>query len=117
MLELLETNIVYVGFRLLVTAHIVKFFNKHMPYSLAVIIAAQVSFLYDGGIFAYLFNAQVLPNAIEIAQANILYTLRVGIAWAIIKWLWDRLDNYYLAVFIGAEMTFVVDYFIFDGIY
>jgi hypothetical protein len=46
-----------------------------------------------------------------------MYTLRVGIAWWIIKILWDRLNNYYLAVFIGAEMTFAVDYFIFDGMF
>ena len=53
----------------------------------------------------------------KIVQANIMYTLRVGIAWWIIKMLWDRLNNYYLAVFIGAEMTFAVDYFIFDGMF
>jgi hypothetical protein len=116
-MELLLTNIIYVGYRLLVTAHIVKFFNKHMPYVFAVLIAAQVSFLYDGGIFAYLFEAQALPETMEIIQANILYSLRVGIAWAIIKLLWDRLNNYYLAVFIGAELTFIVDYFIFNGLY
>jgi len=53
----------------------------------------------------------------EIVQSDIMYTLRVGIAWWIIKILWDRLNNYYLAVFIGAEMTFAVDYFIFDGMF
>lgn len=116
-MELLLTNVVYVGYRLLVTAHIVKFFNKYMPYGVAVLIAAQVSFLYDGGIFAYFFEAQALPEAMEIVKANIMYTLRVGFAWWVIKMLWDRLNNYYLAVFIGAEMTFVIDYFIFDGIF
>ena len=30
---------------------------------------------------------------------------------------WVMLNNYYLAVFIGAEMTFAVDYFIFDGVF
>lgn len=117
MVELLITNIVYVGYRLLITAHIVKFFHKYMPYSFAVIIAAQLSFLYDGGIFAYFFEAQALPETMEIVQANVLYTLRVGLAWAFIYWLWQKLDNYYLAVFIGAEATFVIDYFIFDGVY
>jgi hypothetical protein len=116
-MELLLTNIVYVSFRLLVTAHIVKFFYKYVPFGIAVLIAAQVSFLYDGGVFAYLFQAQALPEAMEILQANVLYTLRVGIAWWIIKILWDKLNNYYLAVFIGAELTFIVDYFIFNGLY
>jgi hypothetical protein len=117
MIEFLFINIVYVSYRLIVSAHIVKFFNKYMPYSFAVLIMSQVSFAYDFGIFAYLFSAQSLPAIMEIVQANIMYTLRVGIAWWIIKMLWDRLNNYYLAVFIGAEMTFAVDYFIFDGIF
>ena len=117
-MELLITNIVYVLYRLLVTAHIVKFFNKMMPYSFAVLIAAQVSFLYDGGIFAVLFEAQALPPIMELVQANVMYTLRVGMAWAFIYWLWQvRKLNYYLAVFIGAELTFAVDYFIFDGVF
>lgn len=117
-MELLITNIVYVLYRLLITAHIVKFFNKMMPYSFAVLIAAQVSFLYDGGLFAVLFQAQALPPIMEIVQANIMYTLRVGMAWAFIYWLWQHKNlNYYLAVFIGAEATFAVDYFIFDGIF
>ena len=117
-MELLLTNIIYVGYRLLVTAHIVKFFNKYMFYSAAVLIAAQVSFLYDGGIFAWFFQAQALPSIDELIQANVLYTLRVGIAWAFIYWLWQiRKLNYYLAVFIGAEATFIVDYFIFDGVF
>lgn len=117
-MELLLTNVIYVGYRLLVTSHIVKFFNKYMFYSAAVLIAAQVSFLYDGGIFAWFFQAQALPSIDELIQANVLYTLRVGIAWAFIYWLWQiRKLNYYLAVFIGAEATFIVDYFIFDGVF
>lgn len=117
MIELLVANIVYVLYRLLVTAHIVKFLYKYIPYGFAVLLAAQISFLYDGGVFAYLFQAQALPELADFIQANVLYTLRVGIAWWIIKILWDRLDNYYLSVFIGAELTFVVDYFIFEGVF
>lgn len=116
-MELLFTNIVYVGYRLIVSAHIVKFFNRFMPYSFAVLIMSQVSFAWDFGLFAYLFEAQSLPNVMDIVQANILYTLRVGLAWALIKLLWTKLDNFYLAVFIGAELTFVVDYFIFNGVF
>ena len=88
-----------------------------MPYGFAVLIMSQVSFAYDFGLFAYLFSAQSFPSIMEIVQSDIMYTLRVGIAWWIIKILWDRLNNYYLAVFIGAEMTFAVDYFIFDGMF
>ena len=117
MIELLLVNATYVAYRLIVTAHIVKFFNRYMNYYLAVLIAAQVSFAYDNGLFAYLFSAQDLPRLIDLIYADVMYTLRVIAAWWLIKQLWDWLKNYYLAVFIGAEITFVVDYFIFDGIY
>ena len=53
----------------------------------------------------------------EWLYANATYTLRVGIAWAFIKWLWMKTDRFYLSVFIGAEATFVVDYFIFDNLF
>ena len=53
----------------------------------------------------------------DFIQANVLYTFRVGVAWWIIKILWDQLSNYYLAVFIGAQLTFIVDYFIFEGVF
>lgn len=117
MIELLYANIVYVAYRLVITAHIVKFFNKYMNYYLAVIIAAQVSFIYDNGIFAMLFSATAIPELTELLYADIMYTMRVIAAWFIIKKLWDWLDNYYLAVFLGAELTFIVDYFIFEGVY
>lgn len=114
-MELLITNITYVAYRLLVTAHIVKFFNKYMNYYLAVLIAAQVSFAYDNGLFAWFFGASSIPSITDLIIADVTYTLRVIAAWFVIKQLWDWLKNYYLAVFIGAELTFVVDYFIFDG--
>ena len=117
MVELLVANIIYVSYRLVVTAHIVKFLYKYIPYGFAVLLAAQISFLYDGGVFAYLFQAQALPELADFLQANVLYTFRVGVAWWIIKILWDQLHNYYLAVFIGAQLTFIVDYFIFESVY
>jgi hypothetical protein len=117
MIELLFVNATYVAYRLIVTAHIVKFFNRYMNYYLAVLIAAQVSFAYDNGLFAFLFDASNIPNIKDLLWADVQYTLRVIAAWWLIKQLWDWLKNYYLAVFIGAEITFVVDYFIFDGIY
>lgn len=86
-----------------------------MNYYLAVLIAAQVSFAYDNGLFAWFFGASNIPNIWDLMLADVTYTLRVIAAWFVIKQLWDWLKNYYLAVFIGAELTFVVDYFIFDG--
>ena len=117
MTELLIVNATYVAYRLLVSAHIVKFFNRYVNYYVAVLIMSQFSFAYDNGLFAYLYSAQELPQIVDLFVADVLYTLRVFAAWIIIKWLWDKLKNYYVAVFIGAEMTFVVDYFIFDGVY
>ena len=117
MTELFYANAVYVAYRLIVTAHIVRFFNKYMGYYAAVLIAAQISFVYDNGLFALLFNAQKLPVFAELLVADLMYTMRVVIAWFIIKQLWDWINNYYVAVFIGAELTFVVEYFIFNGVY
>lgn len=116
-MNLLVANIVYVAYRLLVTAHVVKFFNRYVNYYVAVLIAAQISFAYDNGVFAWLFSTQGLPGITQLISADIQYTLRVLAAWWLIKQLWDRLKNYYLAVFIGAEVTFIADYFIFDNVY
>ena len=116
-MELILVNITYVAYRLLVTAHIIKFLMKWMPYSIAVLIGAQVSFLYDSGIFSILFGAEQFPPLMEWLYTNATYTLRVGVAWAFIKWLWMKTDRFYLSVFIGAEATFVVDYFIFDNLF
>jgi hypothetical protein len=73
---------------------------------------SQFSFAYDNGLFAILFSAQEMPGIEALITADIMYTCRIFAAWLIIKQLWDWLDNYYLAVFIGAELTFVVDYFL-----
>ena len=58
-------------------------------------------------------------------SANILYTVRVLIAWWIILQIrqgltyikpnWSKLLIFYISVFIGAELTFIVDYFIFNN--
>jgi len=112
MIDFLIINATYVAYRLLVSAHIVKFFNRYVSYYWAVLIMSQFSFAYDNGLFAYLFSAQDLPRLIELFYADLMYTLRVFAAWVIIKWLWEKLNNYYVAVFIGAELTFIVDYFL-----
>lgn len=115
-MDLLLTNIQYVFLRLAVTGPLVKFFIKYIPYYLAVFIMAQLSFLYDLVIFYFYFDSPI-GHVTEVLIADVLYTLRVLAAWWIIKRLWNRLGNYWLAVFIGAELTFAVDYFIFDGVY
>lgn len=60
----------------------------------------------------------------DIIQACLMYTLRVLAAWWFIKqtrdWLQTKYPKcprwiiFYASVFIGAELTFAVDYFIFD---
>ena len=116
-MSLLLINITYVAYRLLVSAHIVKFVNKYVPYYVAVLIMAQLSFAYDGGLFAIFWSVDELPSLIEIIKSDILYTLRVLAAWWLIKKIWDKIGNYWIAVFIGAEITFVLDYFIFAELF
>ncbi len=117
MIELLFTNIVYVAYRLVISGPIVKILNKYLPFYLAVFIMAQLSFAYDTVVFGYYFSAVELPSLFEYLKSDVMYTLRVIAAWWVIKQLWNRLNNYWLAVFIGAELTFVFDYFIFGNLF
>ena len=114
MIELLTANIVYVLYRLVVSGPLVKVFLKWVPYYAAVLIMSQLSFLYDNIIFAWLFSTVELPRLIDLIYADALYTLRVLAAWWVIKQLWNLINNYWVAVFLGAELTFITDYFIFD---
>jgi hypothetical protein len=114
-MQLIITNIIYVLYRLLVTANVIKFLNKYMHYYVAVILAAQLSYAYDMAVFYWYFDNPV-TSVWNIIQGDILYTLRVIAAWFVIKQLWNWLKNYYFAVFLGAEITFIVDYFIFGTI-
>lgn len=116
-MDLLAANLVYVAYRLVVTAHVVRFFNRYVNYYVAVLLAAQVSFAYDFGLFGWLFGAEQTPDVLDLILANITYTLRVLAAWWLIKQIWNRVGNYYLAVFVGAQITFVADYFIFNQVY
>ena len=115
-MELLLANIVYVSYRLVVSGPLVKLFTRWIPFYAAVFLMAQLSFIYDNIIFSWLFLAEQLPDIMDLLYADILYTLRVLAAWWIIKQLWNILNNYWLAVFLGAELTFAVDFFIFDSI-
>lgn len=116
-MNLLLTNIIYVAYRLVISGPIVKFLNKHIHYYLAVFIMAQLSFAYDTFVFGHYFNALELPSVIEYIKSDFLYTLRVIAAWWLIKRIWDLVKNYWVAVFIGAELTFVCDYFIFSSLF
>lgn len=116
MIELLITNAVYVAYRLVVSAPLVKFATRYMPYYVAVILMAQLSFVYDNLNFYFYFNNSEF-NFLDLLFADIAYTARVIAAWFVIKQLWDWIGNYWVAVFMGAELTFVVDYFIFGYVY
>ena len=115
-MELLIINATYVAYRLLIRANVIRFLNKYMNYYVAVLVAAQISFIYDNGLFAVLLDASELPDIMDILYADISYTLRVIAAWWLIKQIQKLVKNFYVAVFIGAEITFVADYFIFDGL-
>ena len=116
-MELLITNIIYVAYRLIVSGPIVKVLTKYIPFYLAVFIMAQLSFAYDTFVFGYYFNATELPHWVEYLQSDVLYTLRVLAAWWLIKQIWKLVGNYWIAVLIGAEITFICDYFIFSDLY
>jgi hypothetical protein len=116
-MELLVANITYVAYRLLVSASIVSFVNRYVSYYWAVLIMSQFSFFYDNIIFSVYYSAQEMPGLYTLFYADIVYTVRVIAAWFIIKKLWDWLGNWYVAVFLGAQLTFAVDYFIFKGVY
>lgn len=78
---------------------------------------AQLSFAYDTFVFGYYFNAVELPSIVDYLKSDVFYTLRVIAAWWLIKRIWNLIGNYWAAVFIGAEITFVADYFIFFDLY
>jgi len=117
MMELLTINFIYVMYRLVVSGFIVKLLMKKLPYYVAVFVMAQFSYAYDTVIFGYYFSAQELPPVLNLLFSNILYTLRVLAAWFVIKMLWNWCKNYWIAVFLGAELTFLCDYFIFNRLF
>ena len=116
MIELAIANAIYVFYRLAISGPLVKFTIKYVPYYVAVFIMAQLSFIYDNFLFYNYFQADSFLW-LDIVQADVLYSIRVLIAWWVIKRLWDWLNNYWVAVFLGAELTFIVDYFIIGSVY
>ena len=117
MIELFFTNVIYVAYRLVVSGPVVKVLNNYLPYYLAVLIMAQLSFAYDTFVFGYYFSASELPTIFDYLVSDVMYTLRVIAAWWLIKQIWNAVGNYWIAVFIGAEITFVFDYFIFANLF
>ena len=112
-MELLLTNFIYVFYRLAISAPLVKFVNKYFTYYIAVLIMAQLSFAYDYFVFGNYFTNAKEFVIIDVIKSDILYTMRVIAAWWLIKQIWDRIGNYWVAVLIGAQITFICDYFIF----
>lgn len=88
-----------------------------MSFYWAVLVMAQLSFCYDTLVFGYYFQAQELPAFWEWLQSDLLYTIRVLAAWWIIRQIWQWCNNYWLAVFLGAELTFICDFWIFAGLF
>jgi|TARA_Y100001937_G_scaffold127383_1_gene199495 hypothetical protein len=116
MIELALANATYVFYRLAVSGPLVKFLNYKLNYYVAVFVMAQLSFIYDNFIFYNYFNASGF-EWLDLFVADFLYTARVIVAWWIIKQIWNKIGNYWIAVFLGAELTFVVDYFIIGSVY
>ena len=116
MIELAIANFTYVIYRLVVSGPLVKFLNKYLTYYWAVFFMAQLSFIYDNFVFYNYFQADSFLW-LDIIWADVLYSIRVLMAWWVIKQLWNWIGNYWVAVFLGAELTFVVDYFIIGSVY
>jgi len=113
MIELAVANTVYVGYRLVVSGPLVRFLLTWLPYYAAVFVMAELSFAFDYFIFDGYFQGGLSSSPIELLITNLLYVIRVIAAWWLIKQIWNRIDNYWLSVFLGAEITFFIDYFIF----
>lgn len=114
MIELAVANIIYVSYRLVVSGPLVRFLLKWLPYYFAVIIMAETSFVFDYFVFDGYFQGALSTSFDSLIVTNVLYVLRVVTAWWLIKQIWNRLGNYWLSVFLGAEITFVVDYILFE---
>lgn len=118
MIELAITNIIYVSYRLAVSGLLVRGLVVWLPYYVAVFFMAQFSFVFDYFVFGNYFESSSSSISLtDLAIANILYVSRVVAAWWLIKQIWNAVKNYWLAVFIGAQITFVADYFIFGNMF
>ncbi len=110
--SLATANLLYVGYRLLVSAPIVRLLSTKMDYYWAVFLMAQFSFIFD----LFVFNTVVAlePTIKGVVYTDVVYVVRVILAWWLIKQIQKLTNNFWLSVFIGAQMTFVVDWWIFS---
>ncbi len=117
-MELLIANLTYVAYRLFVSGVIVRACLRVMPYWAAVLVMSQASFFYDNFVFGWYFSAREIPPLLDLLKSDLLYTARVGAAWAFIYFFWSRVKiNYWLSIFIVAQATFFMDLFIFHDLY
>ena len=116
MIELAIANAIYVGYRLVISGPLVRFLVKWLSYYTAVFVMAELSFVFDYFVFDNYFRGELSVLLSDLLITNILYVCRVVAAWWLIKQIWNRIGNYWVSVFLGAEITFIIDYFIFYNI-
>ena len=73
-MDLLITNLQYVFLRLAVTGPLVKFAIKYIPYYVAVVLMAQLSFCYDLIIFYIIFRSLKPPI---VNQTNVIVAMNM----------------------------------------
>lgn len=112
-MSLFLANFAYVSYRLLFSAPIVKVLSEKYGYYWAVLIMAQLSFCFDSFLFGAHFGEIVDPSLADLITISTTYTTRVIVAWWAIANIQRLVTNYWVAVMIGAELTFVTDYYIF----
>lgn len=112
MLELMWLNITYVFFRMVISGPFIYFLKKHIPFIAAVLILSQLSFIYDAIFFYDYFDVSEI-DWLYIIYTDIIRTVRILAAWSLIAWI-NNYFNWTLSVFIGSEITFIFDYFIFS---
>jgi hypothetical protein len=113
--SLLLANLQYVIYRLVVSGPLVKLLTRRIHWWWAVLIMAQCSFAVDSIIFYFYYQPTQSTELLNIVTSDLLYTVRVVVAWYFIKLLIDRYKiNYWASLLIITEVTFMFDYFIFD---
>ena len=111
-MELIIANTLYVLYRLTISSTLVTQISKYVSYFSAVLIMSQISFFIDSILFGVYFNATAVPTFYSYVTTDITYTIRVVAAWWLIKKIWKIVGNFYVAVFIGSEITFIIDFYL-----
>ncbi len=114
MFDLMLVNVTYTSYRLLFTAPLVKVLSEKYGYYWAVLIMAQLSFYFDFSIFDVLLaHTSECLSVFGIVSLSSMYTTRVVIAWWLIARIERAVNNYWVAVVAGSELTFFADFYIF----